>query len=89
MPLKPVPVAPAYRWNSTAGRAREGRYIDAGGRIVSRKAVRQAIDDTIEISKTNVRLLAEQLRTGAIDPVTWRNAMMRNQDEPSRQRCGS
>ena len=76
MPLKPVPVAPAYRWNPTAGKAREGRYVDSAGRFVSRANVRTAIDGTIEGSKLTVRSLAEQLRAGQIDVDTWRNGMM-------------
>ena len=76
MPLKPIAVAPAFKWNSTAGRANEGRYVDAGGRFVSRANVRTAIDGTIESSAANVKALTEQLRTDAIDTVSWRNAMM-------------
>jgi hypothetical protein len=76
MPLKPVPVAPQFKWNSTAGRAREGRYVDSAGRFVSRANVRTAIDGTIENSAKNVKALADQLQAGQIDPIAWRNAMM-------------
>jgi hypothetical protein len=76
MPLKPVPVAPTFRWNSTAGRAREGRYVDSAGRFVSRANVRTAIDGTIESGAKNVKALSDQLRAGQIDVTSWRNSMM-------------
>jgi hypothetical protein len=59
-----------YAWDADAK-----RYRGAGGRFVSRRAVRAALDVTLENSGKRMNALADQLRKGEINLDTWLREM--------------
>lgn len=75
--VRSSPLTPEFRWNPTMGRAGEGRYIDARGHVVSGKAVRIALDKTLESSSRNMQALSQQLKDGQLTLDEWRAGMVR------------
>lgn len=59
-----------YRWNATAR-----RYVDARGRFVSSRVVRLELDAALQRATIRIRVLALQLRDGAITLPEWEIGM--------------
>lgn len=59
-----------FTWDSTAG-----RYRGPGGRFVSRRAVRDALDKTLEKTGKRMNQLADDLRNGRVSLDTWLTEM--------------
>lgn len=51
------------------------RYRDAGGRFVSKAAVRQALDDALRSIQREIRELTQEMRAGRVSVADWRIAM--------------
>jgi len=61
-----------YRWNERAG-----RYVDAGGRFVSRATVRRELDRALANAQRRITELSERLRTNGISLDRWQVDMRR------------
>lgn len=59
-----------FRWNEDTQ-----RYIGPDGRFVSRERVRLAIDQAIARKSSEIRALAEELRSGSISLDAWSQSM--------------
>jgi hypothetical protein len=63
---------PPYRFN-----ARAYSYTDARGQFVSRRAVRDALDEALSANTGRMRALAEALRDGRLSIAEWQVQMAR------------
>lgn len=71
--LKPDPLTPDYRYNSSAG-----RYIDSRGRFVSNSDIRKAVDAVIVSAKAELPKLTQQLVDGKLSLPEWQTKMASN-----------
>ncbi len=66
----PAPRWPKYTWDANARQYRGG-----DGKFVSRKVVRQALDETIESAKADITQVSRQLQLGRISLIDWQLQM--------------
>lgn len=62
----PAPRWPKFTWDPNAR-----QYRGRDGRFVSRKVVRQALDETIESAKVDITRVSRQLQLGRISLIDW------------------
>ena len=75
--LQPDPLLPQYRWNPAA-RNGQGAYIDARGRFVSDKTIRDGLDEYIAAKEKAAAALADKLANGSISLADFELGMMQN-----------